>query len=158
MRKLNICKAFANKSSTNIKLWKSQLSKMIQSGGIVGILLGPLLRTGLPLIKNVMKPLGKCALIPPELTVAASAADAGIHKKVLGSVKLLSDLAFQNNTTTPYQIKKWKTLWKRSNGRHYEKSQIFWRFWFIIRRNSKTIQNEVKEQKGGNFLAGKAFE
>ena len=79
---------------------------MIQSGGPVGILLGPLLRTGLPLIKNVMKPLAKCALIPLELTVAASAADAGIHKKFLGSVKLLSDLALQNNTTAPYQIKK----------------------------------------------------
>ena len=77
---------------------------MIQSGGSVGILLDPLLRTGLPLIKNVMKPLAKCTLIPLELTVAASAAD--IHKKVLGSVKLFSDLALQNNTTAPYQIEK----------------------------------------------------
>ena len=40
----NICKAFANNSSTNIKLSKSQLSKLIQSGGFTGRLLGPLLK------------------------------------------------------------------------------------------------------------------
>ena len=54
---------------------------MIQSGGFLGRLLGPLLKTGLPLIKNVIKPLAKSVLIPLGLTAAASAADAGIHKK-----------------------------------------------------------------------------
>ena len=54
---------------------------MIQSGGFLGRLLGPLLKTGLPLIKNVIKPLAKSVLIPLGLTTAASAADAGIHKK-----------------------------------------------------------------------------
>ena len=44
----NLCKAFANKSSTDIKLSKTQLSKMIQSGGFLGRPLGPLLKTGLP--------------------------------------------------------------------------------------------------------------
>ena len=78
---LNLRKAFANHSSTDIKLSKTQLSKMIQSGGFLGRLLGPLLKTGLPLIKNVIKPLAKSVLIPLGLTVAASAADAGIHKK-----------------------------------------------------------------------------
>ena len=58
---------------------------MIQSGGFLGRLLGPLLKTGLPLIKNVIKPLFKSVLIPLVLTAAASAADAGIHKKILGS-------------------------------------------------------------------------
>ena len=58
---------------------------MIQSGGFLGKLLGPLLKTGLPLIKNVITPLAKCVLIPVGLTAAASAADAGIHKKILGS-------------------------------------------------------------------------
>ena len=53
---------------------------MIQSGEFLGRLLGPLLKTGLPLIKNVIKPLAKCVLIPLWLTAAASAADAGIHK------------------------------------------------------------------------------
>ena len=50
-------KSFANNSSGDIKLSKSQLSKMIQSGGFLSRLLGPLLKTGLPLIKNVIKPL-----------------------------------------------------------------------------------------------------
>ena len=58
---------------------------MIQSGGFLGKLLGPLLKTGLPLIKSVIKPLAKSVLIPLGLTAAASAADAGIHKKILGS-------------------------------------------------------------------------
>ena len=77
----NLCKAFANYLSTDIKLSKTQISKMIQSGGFLGRLLGPLLKTGLPLIKNVIKPLAKSVLIPLGLTAAASAADAGIHKK-----------------------------------------------------------------------------
>ena len=47
-------KAFANNSSTDIKLSKTQLSKIIQSGGFLSRLLGPLLKTGLPLIKDVM--------------------------------------------------------------------------------------------------------
>ena len=81
----NIRKAFANNSSTDIKLSESQLSKMIKSGGFLGRLLGPLLKTRLPLIKNVIKPLAKSVLIPLGLTAAASAADAGIHKKILGS-------------------------------------------------------------------------
>ena len=59
----NLCKAFANNSSTDIKLSKTQLSKMINI-------------TGLTLIKNVIKPLAKSVLIPLELTAAASAADA----------------------------------------------------------------------------------
>ena len=53
---------------------------MIKSGGFLGKLLGPLPKTGLPLIKNVIRPLAKSVLIPLALTaVAASAADAGIH-------------------------------------------------------------------------------
>ena len=78
-------KAFSNDSSANIKLSKTQLSNMIQSGGFLGRLLGPLLKNGLPLISNVIKPLAKNVLIPLGLTAAASAADAGIHKKILGS-------------------------------------------------------------------------
>ena len=76
----NLCKAFANHSSTDIKL-----SKMIQTGGFLGWLLGLL-------IKNVIKPLAKSVLISLGLTAAESAADAGIHKKVLGS-------GHNNNTT-----------------------------------------------------------
>ena len=81
----NLRKAFANYLSTDIKLSKTQLSKTIQSGGFLSRLLGPLLKTGLPLMKNVIKPLAKSVLIPLGLTATASAADAGIHKKILGS-------------------------------------------------------------------------
>ena len=55
----NLRKAFTNKSSTDTKLSKTRLSKMIQSGKFLGRILGPLLKTGLPLIKNVMKPLAE---------------------------------------------------------------------------------------------------
>ena len=79
----NLHKVFANKLSNDINLSKTQLSKMIQSGGFLGRLLSPLLKTGLPLIKNIIKPLAKRILIPLGITAAASAADAGIHKKNL---------------------------------------------------------------------------
>ena len=82
----NLRKTFANHTSTDIKLSKTQLSKMIQSAGFPGRLLCPLLKTGLALMKNAIQPLAKCVLIPLVLTAAESAADAGIHKKVLGSV------------------------------------------------------------------------
>ena len=55
----NLRKAFANYLSTDIKLSKTQISKMIQSGGFLSRLLGPLLKTGLPLMKSVIKPLAK---------------------------------------------------------------------------------------------------
>ena len=55
----NLCKAFANNSSTDIKLSKTHFSKMIQSGGFLGRILGPLQKTGLPLLKNVIMPLAK---------------------------------------------------------------------------------------------------
>ena len=77
----NLRKAFTDKSSTDIKLSKTQISKMIQSGGFLGRLLGRLLKTGLPLMKNVIKPLAKSVLIPLWLTAVASTTDAGIHKK-----------------------------------------------------------------------------
>ena len=55
--------------------------RLIRSGGFLSRLLGPLLKTGLPLIKDVIKPLAQSVLIPLGLTAAASAADAGIHKE-----------------------------------------------------------------------------
>ena len=60
----NLRKAFANYLSTDIKLSKTQLSKMIQLGGFLGRLLGPLIKTGLPLMKSVIQPLAKSVLIP----------------------------------------------------------------------------------------------
>ena len=72
----SIRKAFANNSSVDIKFSKTQLSKMIQSEGCLDKLLGPLLKTVLPLIKNIITPLAKSVLIPLRLTAAASVADA----------------------------------------------------------------------------------
>ena len=80
----NLRKAFAKHLSSDIKLSKSQLFKMIQSGRFLGRWLGPLLKARLPLVKNVIKPLAKSVLTPLGLTAATSAADAGIHKKSWG--------------------------------------------------------------------------
>ena len=81
----NLRKAFANHLSADIKLPKTQLSKMIESERFVGRLLEPLLKTELPLIKNVIKP----------LTAAASKAVAGIHKQILGSGNRSSSLVLR---------------------------------------------------------------
>ena len=67
----NLRKAFAKHTSVDIKLSKTQLSKMIQSGGFLGRLSRPLLRTGLPLMKSVIKLLAKSVLVPLGLTAAA---------------------------------------------------------------------------------------
>ena len=95
----NLTKAFTNYLSVDIKLSKTQLSKMIQSGGFLGRLLGPLLKTRLLLIKNVIKPLAKSVLIPLGLTAAASAADEGIHKKILGLGHNRPSSSASHNTT-----------------------------------------------------------
>ena len=54
-QKTKLRNAFNNNMSTDLKLSKAQISKIIQSGGFLGRLLGPLLKIGLPLIKNVIK-------------------------------------------------------------------------------------------------------
>ena len=147
----NLCKAFASYSSTDIKLSKTQLSKIIQSGGFLGRLLGPLLKTELPLIKSLIQPLAKCVLILLELT-AAAAADARIHNKILGT------------TTIIKSIKKMEDIIKIVQA--LEKSGL------LLEEVSETIQNEAKKQKGGfisillvklgasllgNMLAGKGI-
>ena len=67
--------------STDLKLSKAQISKIIQSGGILGSLLsklaGPSIKVAIPLAKNILAPFGK--------TTASSAIDAGIQKKTHGS-------------------------------------------------------------------------
>ena len=80
---VDLRKAFANNLSVNTRLSKTQLSWMMRSGGFLGRLFGPLLKNGLPLMKNVIQPLTKSVLIPLGLTAVVSAADAGIHKKIL---------------------------------------------------------------------------
>ena len=79
---LKLCKAFGNNSSANITLSKTQLHKIEQSGGFLGRFLGPLRKSGLPLMRNVLKPSVKSVLIPLRLTAAASAIHAAIHKMI----------------------------------------------------------------------------
>ena len=122
---------------------------MIQSGGFLGRILGPSLKTGLPLIKNVIKPLikplAKSVLIPLGLTATISAADAGINKKFLGPGRRYSSSSASHNT---------KTLIISNNEmedivkivKSLEDSGL------LLKGVTETVQNEVKEQKGG-FLS-----
>ena len=127
----NLRKAFADKSSTNIKLSKTQISKMIQTGGLLGRLLVPLLKARLLLIKNIIKPLAKRVLIPSGLTAAKSAADAEIHKQISGSET--TTLIISNDEMKGI-IRIVKSL---------EDSGL------LLKTVSKTFQNQAKEQKGG---------
>ena len=139
----NLRKALANHLSTNIKLSKTQLSKTIQSGRFLGRFLDPLLKTGLPLIKNVIKPLAKSVLIPLGLTAAVSAADAGIHKKILASGK---------HKKTNYDITATMII---SNDEMKEIIEIVKSLEdssFLLEGVTETVQNEVKGQKG-RFLS-----
>ena len=117
---------------------------MIQSGSFLGRLLGPLLKTGLPLIRNVIKPLAKNVLIPLGLTAAASEADAGIHKKILGSGHHFLSSASHNNTILIIPNDEMKDIIKILKS--LEDSGL------LFKGVSETIQNEAKEQRGG-FLS-----
>ena len=78
-QKTKLRNAFNNNTSTDIKLSKTQITKIIQSGGFLGALLsklaGPLMKVAVPLVKNVLPALG--------ITATASATDAGIQKKYM---------------------------------------------------------------------------
>ena len=80
-QKARLRNAFNNNISTDLKLSKAQISKIIQSGGFLGSLLsklaGPLMKVAIPLVKNVLAPLG--------ITAAASAIDEAIQKIIHGS-------------------------------------------------------------------------
>ena len=79
-QKTKLRNAFNNNISTDMKLSKARISKTIQSGGSLGVLLsklaGPLIKVAIPLAKNVLAPLG--------ITAAASAIHAGIQQKTHG--------------------------------------------------------------------------
>ena len=133
----NTRQAFANHLSTDIKSSKTQLAKMIQLGGFLDRSLGPLLKTGLPLMKSVIKPLAKSVLILFGLPAAASAADAGIHEKILGS-------GHNNNTTLIISNDEMDDVLKIVKS--LEDSGV------LLKGVSETIQHEVREQRGG-FLS-----
>ena len=107
---------------------------MIQSGGFLGKLLGPLLKTGLPLIKIVITPLAKSVLILLGLTAAASAEDAQIHKKILGSG---NKTLIVSNKDMEDLIKRVKSL--KDSG-------------LLLKGVTESVQNEVKEQIGGFYI------
>ena len=113
--------------STDLKLSKAQIFKIIQSGGFLGLLLsklaGPLMKIAIPLAKNVLVPLG--------ITGAASAIDTGIQKKIHGSG---TTNLIMSNIEMIGIIKIIQTL---------EDSNI------LLKGVTKTFKNETKEQKGG---------
>ena len=123
--------ALNNNSATDLKLSKTQIKKLIQSGDFLGKLLsklaGPLMKVAMPLAKNVLAPLG--------LTAAISAIDGSIQKKIHGSgIKLIIEEIIEDMQDIIKIIKE------------LENSDI------LLKGVSKTIENEIKEQRGG-FLS-----
>ena len=108
---------------------KAQISEIIQSGGFLGKILGPLLKTGSPLLKSVIKLLGLLGL-----TAASSAIDAGVQKKIYGS----------GTTTLVISNEEINDIMKIVQA--LEDSSV------LLKGVTKTIKNETKEQKGG-FLS-----
>ena len=98
----------------------------------LGKLLGPLLKTGLPLMKSVMQPLAKSVLIPLGLTAAASATDARIQKKILGS---------GHNTTLIISNDEMEDILKIIKSLED--------LGLLLELVSEAIKNEAKEQKEG---------
>ena len=128
-QKTKLRNAFNNNMSTDLKLSKAQISKIIQSGGFLGSLLsklaGPLIKVAVPLAKNVLAPLG--------ITAAASATDAGIQKKIHGS----------GTTTLIISNEEMNDLMKII--------QALEDFSILLKEVTKTIENEAKMQKRNIF-------
>ena len=116
--------------AADIKLSKAQIKKLIQSGGFLGNLLsklaGPLMKVAMLLVKNVLAPLG--------LTAAMSAIDESIKKKMHGSGTTTLNIASEDMDDIMKIIEA------------LENSGI------LLKGVSKTIDHEIKEQKGG-FLS-----
>ena len=115
--------AINNTLATDIKLSKAQIKKLIQSGGFLGKLssklVGPLMKVAMSLAKNVLAPLGLTAAI-----------DGSIQKKIHGSgVKLIIEQEHMNDIM--------KTIEALEN------------FGILLKRVTKMIENETKEQRGG---------
>ena len=125
----NLRKVFANHTSTDIKLSKAQLTKM-QKGGFLRFL-ASLLKSGLPLLKSVTKPLGMLGL-----TAAASATDAAINKKIFGSGNHATLIISNDDMQDLLKIVK-----------SLEDSGL------LLDGITESVKNEVKELKNG-FLLG----
>ena len=131
-QKTKLKNAFNNNMSTDLKLSKVQISKIIQSGGFLGSLLsklaGPLMKVVIPLAKNVLAPLG--------ITPAASATDGGIQKKKKIRNSRTTTLIISNEGMN--DIMKIVQALEDSN--------------LLLKGVTITIKNERKKQKGG-FLS-----
>ena len=129
-QKTKLRNAFNNNMSTDLKLSRPQISKIIQSGGFLGSFLsklaGPLMKVAISLAKNILASLG--------ITTAASAINAGIQKKIHGS------------GTTTLLISNEEMNDRMKIVQALEDSNI------LLKGVTKTIKNETKEQKGG-FLS-----
>ena len=125
---LSLRKAFNNHTSADIKFSKAQLTKMQKDGFLR--FLAPLLKSGYPLLKSVIKPLGMFGL-----TAAASATDAAINKKILGS---------GNHTTLIISNYDMEDLLKIVKS--LEDSGI------LLNGITEIVKNEVKEQEGGFLI------
>ena len=129
-QKTKLRNAFNNNMSTDLKLSKVQISKIIQSGGFLGSLLsklaGPLMKVAIPLAKNVLGLLG--------IAATASAIDAGIPKKIHGS----------GTTTLIASNEEMNDIMKIIQA--IDDSNI------LLKGVTKTIKNETKIQKRG-FLS-----
>ena len=123
-RQTKLRNAFENSMSTDIKLSRAQISKIIQSSGFSGALLskraGPLIKVAVPLLKNILAPLG--------ITAAASAIDAETQKEIHGS-----------GTTTLIVSNKEMNILKIVQA--LEDSNI------LLKEVAKTIKNETKKAK-----------
>ena len=129
-QKTKLINVLNNNMSTDLKLSKAQISKILQSGGVLGSLLsklaGPLMKVPIPLAKNVLAPLG--------ITAAASTIDGGIAKKIHGSG---TTILIISNEEMNEIMKIVQAL---------ENRNIF------LKGVTKAVKNETKEQKGG-FLS-----
>ena len=125
IQKTKLRNAFNSNMSTDLKLSKAKISKMIQSGRFLGSLLNklavPLMKVTIPLAKNVLAPLA--------ITAAASAINAGIQKKIHGSstATLITSNGEMNNIMKIVQA--------------LEDSNI------LLKGVTNTIKNETKKTK-----------
>ena len=132
-RKIKQRNAFNNNISTDLKLSKAQIFKIIQSWGFLGSLLsklaGPLMKVAAPVAENILAALG--------ITAAASAVDAGIPKNAW----------FKDNSFNNFKPKINDII---EIVQALEDSDI------MLKQITKTVKNKKKEQKGGflNMLLG----
>ena len=129
-QKTKLRNAFSNNMSTNLKLSKAQISKIIQSGGFLGSLLsklaGPLMKVAIPVAKKSFSPI-----------ISNSSCSSNLCRNSKENTR------FWNNDFNNF---------KQRNHWHNENCSSYWRFQYFVEEITKRIKNESKEQQGG-FLS-----